>query len=146
MNSTFITLIPKKQKGETFEDFRPISCCNMMYKTIARIIYQRLNPIMSQFIREEQLGFFFNRQIHDVVSLAKEALDIIKKEKQSTFALKIDLSKSYDRVSWTFIHLLLIQIGMPIEMVEWIWACIQSTLFAILINGSPYNFFSLPEV
>ena len=146
MNATFITLIPKNQKGETFEGFKPISCCNLMYKIIDKIIAQRLKPIISQFITEEQFGFLFNRQIHDAVSLAQEDLHSIKKEKQSTFALKIDLSKSYDRVSWTFIHLLLIRTGIPIEMVEWIWACIQSTLFAILINGSPPIVFILPNV
>ena len=124
MNATFITLIPKKLKGETFEDFRPISCCNMMYKIIAKIIAQRLKPIMSQFITKEQFGFLFNRQIHDATSLEQEALHSIKKEKQSTFALKIDLSKAYDRVSWTFIHLILIQTGMKIDTVEWILGCI----------------------
>ena len=75
------------------------------------------------------------------MSLAQEALHSIKKEKQSAFALKIDLSKAYDRVSWTFIHLFLIHIGMPMEMVEWILGCIQSASFAVLINGSPSNFF-----
>ena len=36
MNATFITLIPKKR--DTFEDFRPISCYNIVYKIIAKII------------------------------------------------------------------------------------------------------------
>ena len=86
----------------------------MVYKIIAKIISQRLKLILSQFISEEQFGFLFNRQIHDLVSLAQEALHSMKKEKQTTFALKIDLSKAYDMVSYTFLHLLLIQIGMPI--------------------------------
>ena len=47
LNATFITLIPKKQKGETFEDLRPISCCSMVYKIIVKIIVQRFKPIMS---------------------------------------------------------------------------------------------------
>ena len=131
----------EKIKGETFDDFRPISCCNMVYKIIAKIIAQCLKPIMSQFITEEQFGFLFNRNIHDAMALAQGALHSIKKEKQSDFALKIYLSKAYDRVSWTFIHLLLIKIGMPVEMVEWVLGCVQSTSFAVLINGSPSNFF-----
>ena len=51
MNATFITLRPKKHTGETFEDFRPVSFCNMIYKIIAKIIAQRQKPILSQFIK-----------------------------------------------------------------------------------------------
>ena len=47
---TFITLIPKKNKTETFEYFRPISCCNMIYKIIAKVIAQRIKPILSKVI------------------------------------------------------------------------------------------------
>ena len=65
----------------------------------------------------------------------------IKKEKKSSFALKVDLYKAYDEVSWTFIRLVLIKLGMKMEMVDWILGCIQSTSFAILINGSSSNFF-----
>ena len=65
----------------------------------------------------------------------------IQKDKQSTFALKVDLSKAYDRVSWTFLQLLLIKIGMPLDMVEWIMGCIKSTSFLVLINGPPSSFF-----
>ena len=38
LNSTFITLIPKKQKVETFNNFTPIACCTLVYKVIAKII------------------------------------------------------------------------------------------------------------
>ena len=65
-----------------------------------------------------------NSQILDAVSLAQEALHSIKKEKQKDFSLKLDLSKAYDRVSWTFIRLILIKLGMNMEMVEWIMGCI----------------------
>ena len=80
----------------------------MIYKIIAKTISQRLKPILSEIISKEQFGFLFNRQMHDVVSLSHEEIQSIKKEQQSTFALKIDLSRSYDRVRWTLIHLLLI--------------------------------------
>jgi hypothetical protein len=34
LNSTFLTLIPKKNKPVTFDDFRLISLCNLCYKVI----------------------------------------------------------------------------------------------------------------
>ena len=53
MKSTFLELIPKKQKTNEFADFRPISCCNIVYKIIAKIIAQSLKPILSQIVSEE---------------------------------------------------------------------------------------------
>ena len=38
LNSTFIALIPKKDKPATFYDFHPISLCNLIYKVISKII------------------------------------------------------------------------------------------------------------
>ena len=70
LNFTLLALIPKKQNPSSFEAFRPISCCNVVYKIIAKVIAQRLKPILSVVITKEQFGFLFNRQIHDVVSLA----------------------------------------------------------------------------
>ena len=37
-NSTFLVLIPKIDHPLTFEDFRPISLCNFVYKIIGKII------------------------------------------------------------------------------------------------------------
>ena len=119
----------------------PISCCNVVYKIIAKIIEQCLKPILSEKITEEQFVFLFNRQIHDAVSLTKEDIHTIIRSKSKAFALKLDLSKAYDRVSWTVLRLLMIQIGMAVETTNWIMGCVQLASFAILINGSPSIFF-----
>ena len=113
----------------------------MIYKVMAKLIAQRIKPILSEVISEEKIRFLYNRQILDVVSLAQESIHSINKGKQNSFALKLDLSKSYDKVSWTFVRLILIQLRMDMEMAEWIMGCIQSTSFAVLINGSPSAFF-----
>jgi hypothetical protein len=32
LNKTFLAFIPKKSKPVSFDDFHPISCCNLNYK------------------------------------------------------------------------------------------------------------------
>ena len=57
LNSTFISLIPNKDKPFTFMDFRPISFCNLIYKLIANIASLRLKPFLDKSISLEQFGF-----------------------------------------------------------------------------------------
>lgn len=99
LNSTFIALIPKKQKGLSFSDYMPITCCNVIYKIISKIIALRLKHILSTIISEEQLEFLQGRQIHDVVLLTQGALHSIKTLKQLIVILKVDLSKACDKVN-----------------------------------------------
>jgi hypothetical protein len=88
----------------------------------------------------EQFGFLKDRLIFDVVGIAQECLHTAKSKKLSTIILKLDLKKAYDKVSWKFLRMLLIQIGLKWEVTQWIMACITSVNMAILINGSPTDF------
>jgi hypothetical protein len=53
MNATFIALIPKKINLSTFENFRPISLCNLVYKIVSKIIANRLKQALSNMVTEE---------------------------------------------------------------------------------------------
>ena len=50
LNETFIALIPKKNGSCNFNQFRPISLCNVCYKVISKIIVNRLRPLLSRMI------------------------------------------------------------------------------------------------
>ncbi|KAL2225359.1 UNVERIFIED_CONTAM: Retrovirus-related Pol polyprotein from type-2 retrotransposable element R2DM [Sesamum indicum] len=43
VNATLLTLIPKVHTPMTVGDFRPISCCNVLYKIIAKLLVKRLS-------------------------------------------------------------------------------------------------------
>lgn len=51
-NSTFIYLIPKKDKGEAFVDYRSISLCNCIYKMTAKVTANRIKGILSNGISQ----------------------------------------------------------------------------------------------
>ncbi|KAK3218470.1 hypothetical protein Dsin_012440 [Dipteronia sinensis] len=44
LNATILALVPKVPNPSKMKDFRPISCCNTLYKIIAKIITNRIKP------------------------------------------------------------------------------------------------------
>lgn len=50
LNNTFITLILKKKCPKTVRDFRLISLCNVLYKTISNVLSQIISSIQSTFV------------------------------------------------------------------------------------------------
>lgn len=79
--STFIALIPKLDNPSSYNDFRPISHCNCLYKIISKIIANRLKTILSRQISSEQFAFLHHRQIHEAIATAKELLHTLKIKK-----------------------------------------------------------------
>jgi hypothetical protein len=82
LNATCIALILKKNDPSTFDDFRPISICNLIYNIVSNIIANRMKQALSNSISKEQFEFLFNRKIHDVVRTTQEWFHSIKTRKQ----------------------------------------------------------------
>jgi hypothetical protein len=99
INSTFLALIPKVNGSTSFGDFRPIALCNLCYKIITKIIANRIRPILSRIISEEQFGFLKGRQIIDAIGTTQECIHNIREKKLQAMILKIDLKKAYDCIS-----------------------------------------------
>ena len=60
-----------------------------------------------------KVGFLHQRQIIEPIGIAQEVMHSIKVEKKKAIILKLDLVKAFDRVNWTFLRLVLLQIGIP---------------------------------
>ena len=57
MNSNFVALIQKKSLTDDLGDFLPISLCNYVYKLIAKMIENRLKPILLRGLSAEKFIF-----------------------------------------------------------------------------------------
>lgn len=68
VNSTTITLIPKLLCPNNVGDYRPIACCNVIYKCITKVICNRLTDVLPDIIMENQGAFVCSRYImHNII-------------------------------------------------------------------------------
>jgi hypothetical protein len=141
LNSTFLALIPKVNNPASFDDYRPISLCNLIYKVISKILANRIKPILARCLSAEQLGFLKGRRIQDAIGAAHESLHSIKKKNLKSLVLKLDLKKSYDNIDWEYLRLILLTVGFGIRLTDWIMCCVTSANFAVLINGEATKYF-----
>lgn len=74
VNITTITLVPKVANACQVKDFRPISCCSVVYKIIAKIFTARLQKVVGSVVSSAQSGFITGRQIMDNVLLATDLI------------------------------------------------------------------------
>jgi hypothetical protein len=95
VNSTIITLVPKKKNATSMGDFRPISCCNLVYKCITKIMANRLVAGLDEVISSNQGAFVPKRSIVENILLAQELVcNYHRTVGKARCTLKIDLMKA----------------------------------------------------
>lgn len=142
INSTIIALVPKVPNPTKVGDYRPISCCNTIYKCIAKIIANRIKDVLPDIIDPIQSAFVQGRRIADNIFLSQELMrGYHKKSPSPRCAMKIDLMKAYDNVWWEFLFDVLRAMSFPTRMIHWIKVCVTSATFSICINGSLHGYF-----
>ena len=114
LKSSFLSLTPKMDSPSSFDDFRPISLCNCIYKVIAKTIANKLKPMLSCNISKEKFGCLDGRQIHEAIGVAHETLHNINLTRKKCMIVNIDLLKAYDRITWLYLRLLLTHLGFRI--------------------------------
>lgn len=108
------------------------------------MITNRLKELMPQLVGLNQSSFFSGRQITDNIIIYQEALKVMRNKKcrKGIMALKIDLEKAYDRLSWEFIRDTFYEVGFNEIWIMNIMACITSTRMAILWEGDKLEWFN----
>ncbi|XP_071700023.1 uncharacterized protein [Rutidosis leptorrhynchoides] len=71
INSMLITLLPKVQSPSKVTDYRPISCWNVIYKSISKVITNQIKLCLEDVVNVNQSAFIPGRKISDNVLLTQ---------------------------------------------------------------------------
>ena len=143
INCTVIALVPKVPNPGSMHDYRPISCCNTIYKCISKIIAARIKQCIPDIISPSQSAFVQGRSIADNVLITQDLmLNYHRDIGPPRCALKVDIMKAYDTVSWDCILSILSYMGTPTHLLKCIMSCITTPSFSISINGELAGFFA----
>ena len=97
-----------------------------------------LKNILAEIIDESQSAFVLGRLISDNVLVAFEmmhSIDQRRKGKEAFIAVKLDMSKAYDRVEWAYLEAMMRRMGFNERWISLILMCVSTVEYLVLING-----------
>lgn len=73
---------------------------------ITKVLVNRIRPLLRDLVYPTQVSFIHGRQAADNIIIALKLMNTIRRSnsKNGLMAVKIDLEKAYDRVSWQFLR------------------------------------------
>ena len=140
LGHSFITLIPKVKNPKYISQYQPISLSNVLYRVYSKVLANRLKKLLPNIVFEQQSAFMTDHLISDNIMVAFETLHYIRNHSTGSIdfmALKLDMSKTYDRVAWRYMEKHMKRMGFCEAWVKLMMGCISTTTYSILINGEP---------
>ena len=111
-----------------------------MFKIAFKAIANRLKKFLPSIISDTQNAFVHERLIADNVLVAFETMHHIIQKKggaMGNMALKLDMSKDYDRVEWVWLEKIMSKLGFDEKWKKLVMQCVTSVTYSVRVNGKP---------
>lgn len=106
------------------------------------MIANRIKPFLEKIIFPIHSAFVPHRLITDNLLVAFEVNHFLKcrtRGKTQFIALKLDVSKAYDRIEWIFLKRILFRLGFAEAFVSITLLCVSSVFYSFLLNCKQFG-------
>ncbi|XP_074283335.1 uncharacterized protein LOC141607886 [Silene latifolia] len=118
LNSTTLVLIPKVDNPRSIKEFKPIACCNTLYKVISKLLCKRISGSLPQIINPAQCAFIQGRSILGNILISQDLVRLYTKSVSPRCLMKVELSKAYDSIEWVFVEQMLNGLNIPPKLIK----------------------------
>jgi hypothetical protein len=118
------------------KDWRPIALC-VLYKLLSKVLANRLKKILHKCIADSQSTFVPGRSILDNALVVMELVHYMKtktKGNEKSVALKLYISKEYDRNDWSYLKDVMYKMGFSGKWIQWIMMCVETVDYSVIMN------------
>ncbi|KAL9659150.1 hypothetical protein QQ045_028241 [Rhodiola kirilowii] len=106
-------------------------------KITTKVLANRLKEVLPDIISQSQSAFLGGRLITDNILIAHEISHYMKcqnKQKYGFLSLKLDMSKAYDRIEWSFLKRMMLALRFSEAWVKKIMVCVETVTYKVKIN------------
>jgi hypothetical protein len=122
-------IVPIHKKGDKTDcdNYRGILLLPTTYKILSNILVSRLIPYAEEIMGDHQCGFRSNKSTTDYIFCILQILETKWEHNEAVHQLFIDFNKAYASVRREAMYNILIESGIPKELVKLIKMCLTET-------------------
>ena len=136
MNTSYITLLPKKDTDKTqLKNYRPISLLNTDYKILTKTLANKLKPHLNTLIHVNQQCSIKGRDINNHNHLIRDIIQYTSEKQIQTCILSLDQEKAFDRVDHAYLHKILQHNKLGEYFCNWVKILYRTPISNLIINN-----------
>ncbi|KAL3694948.1 hypothetical protein R1sor_008599 [Riccia sorocarpa] len=129
-----IKLLPKNDNTHLLKNWRPLSLMGLTYKILAKILANRIKPLMPKLVDKLQTGFIKGRNIASNLISLRLGQDWASISDQESMFVQLDFVKAYDRLEHGFLWQTLTGMGFSAATIKLIKGHAQGGLAKVHLN------------
>jgi len=106
-------------------------------KLVTKVLANRLAPLLPSLVATNQSAFVKGRNIQDNFLFVQQMVKTLHRKKEAHILLKLDISKAFDSVSWSFLLEVLQHVGFGQRWCDLLCLILSTSSTQVLVNGEP---------